>query len=473
MGVTIFSQMTFGEIAHAAHAREVRAVDMARRHDAVSTDSRSVSGGDIFFALCGEHFDAHDFIGDAIGRGCRSIVVSREVEVPEDVNVIVVDDVQAALGDLAREIVARRRSFGNFEIYAVTGSSGKTTTKELLSALLEAKGRRVLKTPANHNNYIGLPQTIFGMTKAHDVAVIEMGANAAGEIRYLSGIVKPDIGVITCVGDVHLEGFGTREGVARAKGELLLNDSLRRVILPAETRIYYEHTAVPCPVTWVGDGERIRVERLEPTADGIVMDYVDDVRGVRYRVHLPLLGAHNGANLAKALAAVDETWEPGELDEALSRVRLPSGRLEKWRDVAGGVCYLHDAYNANPGSMGLALDLLSQIAKPAHRFCILGDMLELGERSDEFHVAVGAHVARIGCSGLLCVGGYGALMARGARENGMDAARIHVVGKAQLESGFGWIRERMGDGDICLVKGSHSVGLERVIGLAGAVREGA
>lgn len=439
--------------------------------DGVATDSRRVNSGDIFFALKGENFDAHRFIPDVVSKGVKGIVVSDDVDVPEDVCVFRVADVRLAFGALARAILEKRRKLGNFTTYALTGSNGKTTTKELLASLLTAKGFHPLKTPANYNNDIGLPMTVAELTMEHDCAVLEMGANAPGEIRYLSGLARPDYALITCIAHAHIAGFGSWEGVARAKGEMLDNETLKRIILPAETRAFYEKGLHGEPVVWVGGNEKIRAEHVVSSVEGICFDYVDEVRNRRYAVRLPLLGAHNAENLTKALALLDRAWDEDELNRALADVRLPSGRLEPWHDDHG-VCFLHDAYNANPASMNEALNVMAQIAPKSHRVLILGDMRELGSQSADYHFELGQHAARLRAKRILAVGAFANDIVRGARSLHYPEDDIHAVGKDALDEGLSWLSAALTAEDICLIKGSHGVALERVLNVFHAVRSG-
>lgn len=439
---------------------------------AICTDSRKVSADDLFIALVGERFDAHDFVPDVIAKGCRGILVSRELEVPDNVAMFVVDDVLKAFGKLAQSILEKRRQLGSFTTYAITGSNGKTTTKELLSLLLETQGHRVLKTEGNFNNFVGLPMTVLGLRKSHDVAVLEMGANAPGEIAYLSGLGKPDIAIITCVGSAHLLGFGSIEGVAKAKGEMIHAPNLKAIVLPEETKRFYENE-IPAGVTpiWVGgenSSTKIHLENITSCLDGIRFE-LRDGESV-YHVELPLLGRHNAGNLARAYAAstVNGTLDESAIHRAVARVHLPSGRLERWT-ANGEISFLHDAYNANPSSMSEAIHLMAQWDVP--RALILGDMRELGEKSDELHREIGRKAAGIDPILLLCVGDSSSQLCQGAIEAGMDRDRIHCVSQDQLETGLNWAKSRLTTHCVCLIKGSRGVKLERVLDYFKAERQ--
>lgn len=431
-----------------------------RRVSGLSTDSRKVTENELFFALSGERFDAHAFIPDVVGCGCRAIVASRRVEVPENVAVFYVKDVLMALGGLTKALIERRRSFGDFKVYAITGSNGKTTTKEILASLLETLGKRVLKTEGNFNNFIGLPLTVSRLCRHHDTAVLEMGANAPGEIEYLCGLGMPDLGIITSVGSAHLEGFGSIEGVAKAKGEMLRH--VDAISLPVDTRPYYvDKIRANQRVIWIGEG-----------GDAYASDIVQDLDGIRFVMHtpqgeypvcLPLLGVHNAENFVRAFALLaDESWTSEKVQAAASRVSLPSGRME--RHVGkGGISLIHDAYNANPASMDKALDLMSRISQASNRCLILGDMRELGATSDELHRELGRKAAQLGAVRLLCVGDSAKMIAQGALEAGFSSSSVYACACDALETGLSWLEPALTEGTVCLIKGSRGVRLERVL----------
>lgn len=472
MDETIISLFQGPELCRAMGARQVHPQSL--RFKAVSTDSRKVGPEDLFFALSGERFDAHDFIADVIGRGCRGVVISRDLDLPEDVTAFVVPDVLRAFGALASAILDKRRALGNFTTFAVTGSNGKTTTKELLTRCLESLGHNVLKTEGNFNNFVGMPMTAARLTTAHDTAVLEMGANAPGEIRYLSSLGKPDVAIITCVGAAHLEGFGSLEGVAAAKGEMIDAPGLKTIILPTETRRFYAHK-IPDGVEaiWVGDcasGEAFRFEDVRATLDGITFKFHSPERELS--LSLPLLGTHNAGNLAKAVAAMIASHPGKALDEtslnrSLSEIRLPSGRLERWVGL-DRVSFLHDAYNANPSSMGMALDLMSQFDTP--KCLILGEMRELGPESPELHRQIGQKAGALGPKRLLCVGEHASCFAQGARDAGMSEADILTASSDDLDTALEKLRPALLPDTVCLIKGSRGVRLERVLDHFGAHR---
>ncbi len=472
MEETIFEMMNAEAIATALGAKWNRIGTKFRR---TLFDSRRASDGDLFFALKGERFDGHDFLDQVFEQGCRGVVVDRKrdirtaMNVPDGTAIFEVDDVLTAFGCLAHEILGLRRNMGDFAVYAITGSNGKTTTKEILATLLEAKGKCVLKTEGNLNNFIGLPMNVVQLTPKHDVAVLEMGANAPGEIAHLRHIAPPDIAIITCVGAAHLGGFGSIEGVARAKGELLEAPDLDKIVLPCATRSYYADIANANKITWVGtsaEDSSTYIDDIEADSEGIRFKYHGDGTKV-HDIALPLLGAHNAMNLALALTAVGGAWTDDAINSALLNVKLPSGRLERWH-TAPGIVILHDAYNANPLSMHEALRLVATISKSQNRCLILGEMRELGDTSDECHRTLGREVATCGFKKLVCIGPSAHCISAGALAAGASPCDIFCAPKDELQSAIDWLRPQLATGDICLIKGSRGMELERALSMLGA-----
>ncbi|MBO4351458.1 MAG: UDP-N-acetylmuramoyl-tripeptide--D-alanyl-D-alanine ligase [Proteobacteria bacterium] len=461
MDETMLSFMDESELADALHARVVHPLN--RKFKTACTDSRKVTPDDLFVALSGERFDAHDFIPDVVKTGCHGAVVSRDLDVPEDFTLFVVEDVLKSFGLLAKAILEKRRGLGNFTTYAVTGSNGKTTTKELLSLLLEAQGHCVLKTQGNFNNFVGLPMTVLNLTSQHDVAVLEMGANAPGEIAYLSGLGQPDIAIITCVGAAHLEGFGSLEGVAKAKGEMIDAPRLHKIVLPTETRRFYENR-IPSgvEVVWVGNEnspEEIGIRNLTVHLDNIQFDYLDREKTVH--LSLPLLGAHNAGNLARAIAALEgKTLTEAQLNEAIAKVHLPSGRMERWQSPEG-TSFLHDAYNANPMSMAEAIKMMAKFKAPV--CLVLGDMRELGPTSADLHRELGKSAARIHPVRILCVGEHAHDMKAGMLEEKYQESDAFCTSSENLADGLVWLSGALTPDTVCLIKGSRGVKLERVL----------
>jgi UDP-N-acetylmuramoyl-tripeptide--D-alanyl-D-alanine ligase len=435
-----------------------------------AADSRQVAPGQIFFALAGEAVDGFTFCAAAAAAGASVLVVPRGRGVPAgcaSAAVIAVDDPRAALGALARAV----RALFAGRVVGVTGSNGKTTTKELIAAALSPAGA-VLRTPGNFNTEVGLPLTILSARGDETCWVLEMAMRGRGEIALLADIARPHIGVITNVAGAHLERLGSLEEVAHAKGELFAALGAGGfAILPAgDPLIEAEATAASIP-----EAQRIRFDggRRGAEADVQILEVIPAgaagavVRlAVRHQpvvVRLPLAGVHNARNAAAALAVALAAGLPIlPAARALERLSLPPHRSAAIE--AGGRTILDDCYNANPASMQAALGALCASTGGSGRafaaFAILGDMLELGPDAVALHRQIGAETAgRLG--GLCALGPLGAEIIAGARAAGADPARA-VAAKDPDEAArlvAGWTQP----GDWILVKGSRGMRLERVV----------
>lgn len=431
----------------------------------VSTDTRSVRAGDTFFALVGERFDAHDFLQKAVLAEAGCLVVERAVgEVAPGCAVVRVDNTTWALGELARAVLERRRAMGDgFDVVGVTGSNGKTTTKEMLRAVLSERGP-ILATKGNFNNDIGLPLTVFELEERHERAVLEMGMNAPGEIERLCEIARPEVRVLTSVAEAHLEGLGSVAGVARAKGEMFASGAgARWVTTRAVLDAHYSMWADDGRWVLVGAGEAVEMLGWSGSDLGMRVRYRTRDLG-ELEVELPVLGAHNALNFGLVLAVLEERG--GSVDEVVAgarRLAVPSGRLTAVRQP-GGWLLLNDAYNANPSSMRAAFETVAGLVGAEKRLLVLGEMRELGEAEEALHAEVGAAAAAVGCRWLVCLGGaLGRAMARGAREAGLPAERIVALDADGYEEAARVLRERCGEGDVVLLKGSRGARLERVL----------
>jgi UDP-N-acetylmuramoyl-tripeptide--D-alanyl-D-alanine ligase len=434
---------------------------LAARVDRIRTNSTEVEAGDLFIALKGERFDGNEFIDDAVARGAAAVVCD-EGRAPErrDVAFLEVRDTLRALGDIAAEY----RSQFSGPVAAVTGSNGKTTTKELLRAVLvEHHGdpSKVLATEGNLNNLIGVPLTLFGLAPVHRVAVVEMGMNAFGEIARLTEIASPTVGVITCVGAAHLEGLGSIEGVARAKGELFagLDAGATAVINADDPQVMAVSADVGARRLYFGEGRDVRAEDVEVVGFEATRFRLVTPAG-QATVLMPLMGRHNVTN-ALAAAAVATVLEvaPEAIAAGLERVELPPMRLAAER-LANGVTVINDAYNANPDSVVAAIATLAESA-PGRKIVVLGEMLELGPGAAAMHAEVGAAAAGVDPVLLCAVGPHAEDVRRGATEAGMSperaiAATSHEIAAAEVERA--WRRD-----DTVLVKGSRGSRMETVI----------
>jgi UDP-N-acetylmuramoyl-tripeptide--D-alanyl-D-alanine ligase len=436
----------------AAVAREVegRLVGKDEEFGAVTTDTRALGEGSLFVAIPGDRFDGNDFVEEAFAKGAAGALVSRLAasQLPQ----IEVRDSRRALGAMGR---AWRASF-SIPVVAVTGSSGKTTVKELIAAILSVS-RSVCVTQGNLNNDIGVPLTLMRITAEHDAAVIEMGANHAGEIGYLAELAQPTVGVITNAAAAHLEGFGSLRGVCQAKGELL--DHLPRAgtaVLNADDQFRSD---------WVA---RSRCEftvtfGFAPTADCRVLGEPHFLaNGSEFRMHLPdgeeadvwlpLLGRQNVANaLAAAAAAQAVGTSVEDIIAGLARATPVRGRL---RAVSGrnGATIIDDSYNANPGSVHAALDHLAALA--GRRILVFGNMAELGPTGPELHKEIGEY-ARGRCDVLFAIGD---LASEAAKAFGTEGRRV-----ADIEEARAALDPLLAANVTVLVKGSRVMGLDRLV----------
>jgi UDP-N-acetylmuramoyl-tripeptide--D-alanyl-D-alanine ligase len=421
-----------------------------------STDSRQIVGGAAFLALRGPRFDGHEFVAAALQRGASAAIVSQDLPLPGAGAWIRVGDGVRALGELA---AAWRRQLG-VRVVGVTGSNGKTTTKEMLASVLGASGAKVAKSLGTENNLIGLPQTLLRLAGDEDFAVLEMGMNHPGEIWRLAEIARPDVGVITNVGPAHLEGLGSLANVAAAKEELALalRPGATLVVNAADPRLLaIADRFVGRKILAGGEGAvRARSVTALPQGQRVEME----VEGVGVTVVLPVRGAHNVQNALLAAAAARAFGSDREsIAAGLAAFRPPPMRLEVVV-VRSGARILNDAYNANPASMEAALAVLA--AEPGRRkIAVLGEMLELGGEEARYHRELGASAARLGVDRLVAVGRPAGEIVDGALEAGLTTDRAIRCGSA--EGAAEWLETTIGAGDVVLIKGSRGARLEAIV----------
>ncbi|MGW2633976.1 UDP-N-acetylmuramoyl-tripeptide--D-alanyl-D-alanine ligase [Streptomyces chattanoogensis] len=427
----------------------------------VVMDSRQVRPGGLFVAFAGERADGHDFAAGAVADGAVAVLAARPVGVPA----IVVDDVVAALGALARAVVERLGT----KVVALTGSAGKTSTKDLIAQLLQRHGPTVWPE-GNLNNEIGLPLTALRADASTRHLVLEMGARGVGHIRYLAGLTPPEIGVVLNVGTAHIGEFGGREQIAVAKGELVEALPEHGVAVLNADDPYVSAMASRTKARTVLFGEarnaEIRAENVRLTDLGQPAFTLHTPSGCS-DVTMRLYGEHHVSNALAAAAVAHELGMPvDEIATALSE----AGTLSRWRmevtERADGVTVVNDAYNANPESMRAALRALVAMgaaakAKGGRTWAVLGEMAELGEDSLAEHDAVGRLVVRLNVSKLVTVGGReAAWLDMGAKNEGSwGEESVHV---SDARAAVDLLRSELRPGDVVLVKASRSVGLERV-----------
>jgi UDP-N-acetylmuramoyl-tripeptide--D-alanyl-D-alanine ligase len=423
----------------------------AQRLGKVSTDTRSIRHGDLFVALIGEKFDAHDFVRDAVRSGAAAVVVSRLDGVAGlGVPVYHVDDTRAALGSLGRY---RRRAW-NGPIIGVVGTNGKTSTKELVRAALDSR-LEVHATTGNLNNLIGVPQTLLAIPSHADVAVIEMGTNQPGEIAALRAIAEPNIVVVTSIAEEHLEGLGDLAGVLRE--ELSAADGVAVAIVPAsQPEVVTEARKRARRVIAAGlEGSDLEIGRFALEADGrghLTLDGVDVV--------VPLRGLHNLRNATLALAVARELGIATE-DAARGIARMTVPPMRSNVEQIGRITLINDAYNSNPGSARAALELLSQAGGPAagnrQRVAVLGTMLELGATTPQLHDAIARTALEARVDVIAGVGEFAAALQR------VDAPADRVVAAPDAEALWPLLVSRLQPDAIILLKGSRGVRLERLV----------
>jgi UDP-N-acetylmuramoyl-tripeptide--D-alanyl-D-alanine ligase len=430
-----------------------------RRITAISTDSRRLQSGNLFVAVSGENFDGHDYVLQALHAGAAAALVSDAwanehlSEFDDSVTLLVVSDVLAGLQALASWYRTRFEP----EIVGVTGSSGKTTTKNMIAAVLSSQ-YSVLKTPGNLNSQLGLPQVIFQLRRNHDMAVLEMGMNHMGEINRLAEICNPSVGVITNVGPVHLEFLGTIDGVARAKGELLdhLSEKELAVLNADDALVMGQRSRSRAKLVTFGLGEYANVRAREIDAGfSSTVFALDD--GSEFLLNIP--GVHHVVN-ALAAIAVGQSFgvRMSDMQAALAALEPSDMRMDV--QIVGNITYINDTYNANPDSVRAALGTLAISPGSGRRIAVLGDMLELGKSSLQAHRDVGAEAAEV-ADVLITVGNRAIDMAVGARAAGLTSSQI--VECATTAEASGVLENTVEDGDVVLVKGSRGMRMEEIV----------
>jgi len=429
----------------------------------ISTDSREILPGGIFFALRGDKFDGHDFVHTVVAKGASCIVVDRrhEIKLPPgiDTAMIVVEDTLTALGDMASWW---RHQF-DVRVAGITGSAGKTTTKEMTAHIL-ALSSETLKNKGNLNNLIGLPLTVFQLENKTAKMVLEMGMNRPGEIGRLTGIADPDVGLITNIGRAHLEGLGDMEGVARAKTELLERMSPQgKVILNGDDDLLMKASSrFKREVTTFG----LKAEN-DVRADGVKglgkdgTSFVLHFRGDSMEVTIRLPGLHNLYNaLAAASIALSMNEPLANIAVGLNRYDGLKGRF-KSVSLAKDIILIDDTYNSNPSSLRASLNSAKDMAGGGKRLIVgLGEMLELGDETVQAHLEAGGMVADTGASWFFAMGDHAAEMKNGAIKKGLDRERVFKVETHdEMIKGIEAVLE---PGDVIFLKGSRRIGLDSV-----------
>ncbi|MCP5005690.1 MAG: UDP-N-acetylmuramoyl-tripeptide--D-alanyl-D-alanine ligase [Planctomycetes bacterium] len=427
----------------------------------VSTDTRSITDGEIFFAICGENHDGHTYVNQAIDKGAVCVVVLGTNEMSEvlqrkqsNCSFIEVKDTRKALGDLAR--FYRKNLCTRF--IAVTGSNGKTTTKDMVFHLL-GNFRKVTRSINSFNNDIGVPLTIFATNSACDFGVVEMGTNAPGEIKRLSEIISPNYTILTNISRVHLEGLGDIKGVADAKAEFIENmDEEGTLITNTDDKWCTQISKRFCGKVvgyGFGDDALIRASNVKRNESGFEFTVNDS-----FPVALNVLGRHNIYNALAAIALCAAIGiRLGALPGKFDGFKPPPMRMEK--QVCGDIVVINDGYNSSPLSMSVALEEFAQLPVHGRRVLVCGDMLELGNKSEELHKEIGEKVAHSKIDILWTIGPYSRLIAEEAVINGMQRENIRSCKNAEEMCSL--IATLIRNKDTVLIKGSRRMKLEAVL----------
>jgi UDP-N-acetylmuramoyl-tripeptide--D-alanyl-D-alanine ligase len=421
-----------------------------------SIDSRTVGSGQLFFAVKGERLDGHDFVESALEKGAAAAVVRKDQlgRYSGATRLLAVEDTLVALQTLA---TAMRKLWGK-PLIAVTGSAGKTTTKEAIAHVLSTRFR-VLKSEGNFNNHFGLPLMLLKLEPEYDVAVIEMGMSHAGEIRALAKIAQPEIGVVTNVAPVHLEFFDSLAGIARAKYELIESLPAGGVAVLNADDEYVSQFGRDFKGKVVMYGTRatadVRAENIQSKGpEGVEFDLV--IGSLREHARLPLVGEHNVLNALAAVAVgVERGLRPSEAVGALATLAAADKRGQVLQ--VGNITVINDCYNSNPKALEAMVDALATMSAK-RRIVVAGEMLELGPAGEEMHRRAGQHVAEKDIDVLLGVRGLAQAMVEGARQAGTRAEFV-----AGPEEAGEWLAREARDGDVVLLKASRGVKLEKAL----------
>lgn len=424
----------------------------------LSTDTRRLKAGELFLAIKGERFDGHNFILDAVSKGAGGVLIQEgcitnsNFKLPPDVSFVSVENSIEALGNIAN---FHRRRF-NIPLIGITGSNGKTTTKEM-AALILSKKFNILKNFGTENNHIGVPLTLMRLGVEHKIVVLEMGTNHLGEIRRLSEIARPRIALITNIGPSHLEYLKDTNTVLEAKSEIMEHmDKDSKLILNGDDKLL-SGLKTDFKVVKFGLSKKFDfyAEKVNLEPDGINFK----LNG-KWDISLNLVGRHNIYN---ALGAIATTWDFGvsidEIREALREFRVPNMRMEVKR--IGNIKIINDSYNSNPLSMRQAIEALRDITSEGRKILVAGDMLQLGNLSGRFHHLVGRQAAESGIDLLVAVGKLAEHVAKGAQEAGMSEKNIKLYNVT--EEARGTVASLIKEGDTILVKGSRAMKMEQIV----------
>lgn len=450
-------QRTLSQIVKMIPGSELIGADVTI--DGVSTDSRGELHGKLFIPIIGEKFDAHQFLPQAIENGAGAILCSKSfTNVPKNISIILVDDTLVALQDLAKAYLKE----WNGKVVGITGSNGKTSTKDILTSILSTK-YKVHKTQGNFNNHIGLPLTVLSLEEDTEIAVLEMGMSNFGEIEFLSNLAEPDAAIITNIGESHMQELGSRAGIAKAKLEIASGLSKNGLlVINGDEPLLIEGTK--------GENDSYSVETFGFNEQNDIYPTFIEMKesgsefeinkSKNFRFKLGVLGKHNISNTLAAIAVAKKfslTWE--EISTGMQHLEMTKMRMELLK-AQNGITIINDAYNASLTSMKAALLFASELSSYSRKFVVFGDMLELGDQEIAFHEEVGEEVVRLKFDFLYTYGPLSKFAAVSALEQ-MDSANVksyedknHLINE---------IKQQLKPNDLVLVKASRGMKLEEVV----------
>lgn len=447
--------LTLGEIASALSGKIIRGDSSRVVSGSVETDSRQIVSGGIFFAKLGEKEDGHNYVADALGQGATLAIVSRAVE-DVAIDQVLVSDTIEALSELAAFVLNRVRSKGSLRVVGITGSNGKTSTKNMLDKILSSHGETVAPI-ASFNNEVGLPLTVLRITESTQFLILEMGAAGVGSIERLARWTKPDVGVQLKVGMAHAGEFGGIEVTEKIKAEMMPHIQGAAVMNYDDPRVRnFQFAGKRIGFGFAADADfRLLSTRLSLNGTVIQFEHL----GQQYELTLKILGEHQAMNMLASIAVANEFGVPIQRSiESVMKMEL----AERWRmqliESPAGYWVINDAYNASPDSMRAALQTLATLGKSGHRtIAILGQMAELGQFSNEEHDSIGRLVVRLNIDKLFVVGQEAKLLHMAAAQEGSWDGESEFI--ESISNAYEIIHDRLRPGDIVLVKASNIAGL--------------
>lgn len=438
-------EATSGELIEGSLDTEIRRVE---------TDSRKIKKDSLFVAIKGKNVDGHDYLEKAVKKGANCLLVSKIPEKETNVSVVLVKDTELAVANLAKAYIQSFRE--KLICIGVTGSTGKSTTKEMLYSILSEE-KKTIANKGNYNNLLGIPLTAFNIEEDTEVAIFEMGMDRPDEMHELAEIVKPDIGIITNIGVSHIENLGSQENILKAKLEISdFFDEKNILIINNDDKFLsshsYKHKVIRAGRSYSSDF--IIFNESSAKEKSISFEISDGEKNVKIKVNVP--GLHNATNAALAIAAstaIGLTLEDAK--KGLAKVNLLEKRLNF--EKAGKIKIIDDTYNASPDSMIAALDVLKRTSGK-RRFAILGDMLELGTDSDKYHYEVGEYAASLELDNIITLGQNSEKISQAVTEKGLKA--LHFSDKDML---YEVLKQWLKEGDVVLVKGSRSMKMDDIV----------